>query len=67
MPPVPPVWQRQQGMGLPTAAHPQGSHGQHGLPTALGPLGGGALAPWPLPCHLLRGPNRVEPYLRRRL
>ncbi len=45
MPPAPPVWQGAQAMGLPTAAHTQGLPGQYGLPTALGPLGGGALTP----------------------
>ena len=45
MPPVPPGWQGQQGVGLPVAAPPQGPHGQQGLPITQGPLGGGAVAP----------------------
>ena len=55
MPPAPPVWQGQQSMGLPTAAHPQGPHGQYGLPAAPGPLGGGALAHPAAPMPLAPG------------
>jgi len=55
MPPAPPVWQGQQSMGLPTAAHPQGPHDQYGLPAAPGPLGGGVLAHPAAPMPLAPG------------
>ncbi len=42
-------------MELLTAAHPQGPHGQHGLPTSPGPLGGGTLAPPAAPMLLAPG------------
>jgi len=60
MPPAPPVWQGQQSMGLPTAAHPQGPHGQYGLPAAPGPLGGGALAHPTAPMLLAPGTQQGE-------
>ena len=42
-------------MRLPTAAHPQGPHGQYGPPIAPGPLGRGALAPPAAPMPLAPG------------